>query len=398
MAQYRTLNDHNFSNNRVLLRLDLNLPIQNGTISDVTRLTKATPTILKLASQGAKVIIISHFGRPKGTIVEGMSMEQLFKSLSYALQGFTVKFIPHLIGSKALEAVSEMKNGEICLLENLRFHAGEEQNDPHFAKNLSLLGDCFVNDAFSVSHRAHASTTGVAKLLPSFAGPLMDEELKALSNSLDDPNRPLTAIVGGAKISTKLDLLRNIVQNVDKLIVGGGMANTFLFARGFSIGNSLAERDLIDLVREIEKLAKNNSCEIILQNDALVGNKLEVGADYEAVSLNAISEDAMILDAGPNSLPMFASHVKASKTVIWNGPLGAFECPPFHTATNAIANLVGKLSLKGDLLSIAGGGDTIAALNQSGAVEKFNYVSTAGGAFLEWLEGKELPGVAALKS
>ena len=307
MAQYRTLNDHNFSNNRVLLRLDLNLPIQNGTISDVTRLTKAIPTILKLASQGAKVIIISHFGRPKGRIVEEMSMKQLFKSLSCALQGFTVKFIPHLIGSKALEAVRDMKNGEICLLENLRFHAGEEQNDPDF-----------VNDAFSVSHRAHASTTGVAKLLPSFAGPLMDEELKALSNSLDDPNRPLTAIVGGAKISTKLDLLKNIVQNVDKLIVGGGMANTFLFARGFSIGNSLAERDLIDLVREIEKLAKNNSCEIILQNDALVGNKLEVGADYEAVSLNAIPEDAMILDAGPNSIPMFSSHVKASKTIIWN--------------------------------------------------------------------------------
>ena len=398
MAQYRTLNDHNFSNNRVLLRLDLNLPIQNGTISDATRLTKAIPTILKLASQGAKVIIISHFGRPKGRIVEEMSMKQLFKSLSCALQGFTVKFIPHLIGSKALEAVSEMKNGEICLLENLRFHAGEEQNDPDFAKSLSLLGDCFVNDAFSVSHRAHASTTGVAKLLPSFAGPLMDEELKALSNSLDDPNRPLTAIVGGAKISTKLDLLKNIVQNVDKLIVGGGMANTFLFARGFSIGNSLAERDLIDLVREIEKLAKNNSCEIILQNDALVGKKLEVGADYEAVALNTIPGDAMILDAGPNSIPMFASHVKASKTIIWNGPLGAFEFPPFNTATNAMANLVGKLSQKGELLSIAGGGDTIAALNQSGAVEKFNYVSTAGGAFLEWLEGKELPGVAALKS
>ena len=312
MAQYRTLNDHNFSNNRVLLRLDLNLPIQNGTISDATRLTKAIPTILKLASQGAKVIIISHFGRPKGRIVEEMSMKQLFKSLSYALQGFTVKFIPHLIGSKALEAVSEMKNGEICLLENLRFHAGEEQNDPDFAKNLSLLGDCFVNDAFSVSHRAHASTTGVAKLLPSFAGPLMDEELKALSNSLDDPNRPLTAIVGGAKISTKLDLLKNIVQLVDKLIIGGGMANTFLFAKGFSIGNSLAERDLTDLVREIEKLAKNNSCEIILQNDALVGKKLEVGADYEAVALNTIPGDAMILDAGPNSIPMFASHVKAS--------------------------------------------------------------------------------------
>ena len=218
MAQYRTLNDHNFSNNRVLLRLDLNLPIQNGTISDATRLTKAIPTILKLASQGAKVIIISHFGRPKGRIIEEMSMKQLFKSLSYALQGFTVKFIPHLIGSKALEAVRDMKNGEICLLENLRFHAGEEQNDPHFAKNLSLLGDCFVNDAFSVSHRAHASTTGVAKLLPSFAGPLMDEELKALSNSLDDPNRPLTAIVGGAKISTKLDLLKNIVQLTDKLL------------------------------------------------------------------------------------------------------------------------------------------------------------------------------------
>ena len=397
MIKYRTLDDHDFSKDRVLLRLDLNLPTHNGAIYDPTRLTKAIPTIARLASQGAKVIIISHFGRPKGKIVREMSMEQIFSSLCEALNGFTVKFIPHSIGSKAANDVRNMKNGEICLLENLRFHPGEEENDPEFSKSLALLGDCFVNDAFSVSHRAHASTAGIARLMPSFAGPLMDLELKALSNSLDSPKRPLTAIIGGAKISTKLDLLRNIVKLVDKLIVGGGMANTFLFARGVSIGNSLVEKDLTNLVQTIERLATENSCEIILQNDALIATKLESDANYKAVELDDIPDNAMILDAGPNSIPVFSNHIKDSNTIIWNGPLGAFECPPFDTSTTAIAKLVGKLSQKGNLYSIAGGGDTLAALNQAGVVKKLNYVSTAGGAFLEWLEGKELPGVAALK-
>ena len=397
MTNYRTLDDHNFSEDRVLLRLDLNLPSQGGIISDPTRLTKAIPTILRLASQGAKVIIISHFGRPKGKIVKEMSMEQIFSSLCAALEGFNVKFIPHSIGPKVAEDIKSMKNGEICLLENLRFHPGEEKNDPEFSKNLALLGDCFVNDAFSVSHRAHASTAGIAKLMPSFAGPLMDLELKALSNSLEQPKRPLTAIIGGAKISTKLDLLRNIVQLVDKMIVGGGMANTFLFARGVPIGNSLVEKDLTDLVQTIESLAAENSCEIILQTDALIATKLENGANYKAVELNDISKNAMILDAGPNSIPMFSNHIRNSKTIVWNGPLGAFEYPPFDTSTKAIAELVGKLSQEDNLYSIAGGGDTLAALNQAGVIKKFNYVSTAGGAFLEWLEGKELPGIAALK-
>ena len=397
MIKYRTLDDHDFSKDRVLLRLDLNLPTQNGAISDPTRLTKVIPTIARLASQGAKVIIISHFGRPKGKIVREMSMEQIFSSLCEALNGFTVKFIPHSIGSGVAEDIRNMKNGEICLLENLRFHPGEEKNDPEFSKSLALLGDCFVNDAFSVSHRAHASTTGIARLMPSFAGPLMDLELKALSNSLDSPKRPLTAIIGGAKISTKLDLLRNIVKLVDKMIVGGGMANTFLFARGVSIGNSLVEKDLTNLVQTIERLATENSCEIILQNDALIATKLESDANYKAVELDDIPDNAMILDAGPNSIPVFSNHIKDSNTIIWNGPLGAFECPPFDTSTTAIAKLVGKLSQKGNLYSIAGGGDTLAALNQAGVVKKFNYVSTAGGAFLEWLEGKELPGIAALK-
>ena len=397
MTNYRTLDDHNFSEDRVLLRLDLNLPSQDGIISDPTRLTKAIPTILRLASQGAKVIIISHFGRPKGKIVKEMSMEQIFSSLCAALEGFNVKFIPHSIGPKVAEDIKSMKNGEICLLENLRFHPGEEKNDPEFSKNLALLGDCFVNDAFSVSHRAHASTAGIAKLMPSFAGPLMDLELKALSNSLEQPKRPLTAIIGGAKISTKLDLLRNIVQLVDKMIVGGGMANTFLFARGVPIGNSLVEKDLTDLVQTIESLAAENSCEIILQTDALIATKLENGANYQAVELDDISKNAMILDAGPNSIPMFSNHIRNSKTIVWNGPLGAFEYPPFDTSTKAIAELVGKLSQEDNLYSIAGGGDTLAALNQAGVIKKFNYVSTAGGAFLEWLEGKELPGIAALK-
>ena len=397
MIKYRTLDDHDFSKDRVLLRLDLNLPTHNGTISDATRLTKAIPTIARLASQGAKVIIISHFGRPKGKIVREMSMEQIFSCLCEALNGFTVKFIPHSIGSKVADDIQNMKNGEICLLENLRFHSGEEENDPEFSKSLALLGDCFVNDAFSVSHRAHASTAGIARLMPSFAGPLMDLELKALSNSLNSPKRPLTAIIGGAKISTKLDLLRNIVKLVDKMIVGGGMANTFLFARGVSIGNSLVEKDLSNLVQTIERLATENSCEIILQNDALIATKLESGANYRAVELDDIPDNAMILDAGPNSIPVFSNHIKDSNTIIWNGPLGAFECPPFDTSTTAIAKLVGKLSQKGNLYSIAGGGDTLAALNQAGVVKKLNYVSTAGGAFLEWLEGKELPGVAALK-
>ena len=397
MTNYRTLDDHDFSDDRVLLRLDLNLPSQGGIISDPTRLTKAIPTILRLASQGAKVIIISHFGRPKGKIVKEMSMEQIFSSLCAALEGFNVKFIPHSIGPKVAEDIKSMKKGEICLLENLRFHPGEEKNDPEFSKNLALLGDCFVNDAFSVSHRAHASTAGIAKLMPSFAGPLMDLELKALSNSLEQPKRPLTAIIGGAKISTKLDLLRNIVQLVDKMIVGGGMANTFLFARGVPIGNSLVEKDLTDLVQTIESLAAENSCEIILQNDALIATKLENGANYKAVELDDISKNAMILDAGPNSIPMFSNHIRNSKTIVWNGPLGAFEYPPFDTSTKAIAELVGKLSQRDNLYSIAGGGDTLAALNKAGVIKKFNYVSTAGGAFLEWLEGKELPGIAALK-
>ena len=397
MTNYRTLDDHDFSDDRVLLRLDLNLPSQGGIISDPTRLTKAIPTILRLASQGAKVIIISHFGRPKGKIVKEMSMEQIFSSLCAALKGFNVKFIPHPIGPKVAEDIKSMKNGEICLLENLRFHPGEEINDPDFSKNLALLGDCFVNDAFSVSHRAHASTAGIAKLMPSFAGPLIDLELKALSNSLEQPKRPLTAIIGGAKISTKLDLLRNIVQLVDKMIVGGGMANTFLFARGVPIGNSLVEKDLTDLVQTIESLAAENSCEIILQNDALIATKLENGANYKAVELDDISKNAMILDAGPNSIPMFSNHIRNSKTIVWNGPLGAFEYPPFDTSTKAIAELVGKLSQRDNLYSIAGGGDTLAALNKAGVIKKFNYVSTAGGAFLEWLEGKELPGIAALK-
>jgi phosphoglycerate kinase len=324
-------------------------------------------------------------------------MEQIFSCLCEALNGFTVKFIPHSIGSKVTDDIRNMKNGDICLLENLRFHPGEEENDPEFSKSLALLGDCFVNDAFSVSHRAHASTVGIARLMPSFAGPLMDLELKALSNSLDSPKRPLTAIIGGAKISTKLDLLRNIVKLVDKMIVGGGMANTFLFARGVSIGNSLVEKDLTNLVQTIERLATENSCEIILQNDALIATKLESGANYKAVELDDIPDNAMILDAGPNSIPVFSNHIKDSNTIIWNGPLGAFECPPFDTSTTAIAKLVGKLSQKGNLYSIAGGGDTLAALNQAGVVKKLNYVSTAGGAFLEWLEGKELPGIAALK-
>ena len=397
MIKYRTLDDHDFSKDRVLLRLDLNLPTQNGAISDPTRLTKVIPTIVRLASQGAKVIIISHFGRPKGKIVKEMSMEQIFTGLCEALNGFTVKFIPHSIGSKVADDIRNMKNGEICLLENLRFHPGEEENDLGFSKSLALLGDCFVNDAFSVSHRAHASTSGVARLMPSFAGPLMDLELKALSKSLDSPKRPLTAIIGGAKISTKLDLLRNIVQLVDKMIVGGGMANTFLFARGVSIGNSLVEKDLTNLVQTIERLATENSCEIILQNDALIATKLESGATHKAVKLDHIPDNAMILDAGPKSIPIFSDHIRDSNTIIWNGPLGAFECPPFDTSTKAIAQLVGKLSQKGDLYSVAGGGDTLAALNQAGVVKKLNYVSTAGGAFLEWLEGKELPGVAALK-
>ena len=397
MTKYRTLDDHDFSQEKVLLRLDLNLPTHDGIISESTRLTKAVPTIVRLASQGAKVIIISHFGRPNGKIVKEMSMDQIFPSLCEALEGFTVTFIPHSIGSKVAEDIKRMKNGEICLLENLRFHPGEEKNDKEFSKNLALLGDCYVNDAFSVSHRAHASTAGIAKLMPSFAGPLMDLELKALANSLESPKRPLTAIIGGAKISTKLDLLRNIVKLVDKMIVGGGMANTFLFARGVPIGNSLVEKDLTDLVQTIERLAADNSCEIILQNDALIATKLENGANYKAVELYDIPEDAMILDAGPNSIPMFSNHVRNSNTIIWNGPLGAFEYPPFDTSTKALAKLVGKLSRKGNLYSIAGGGDTLAALNQAGVIKKFDYVSTAGGAFLEWLEGKELPGVAALK-
>tara|TARA_B100001123_G_scaffold449715_1_gene616244 strand:- start:1515 stop:2711 length:1197 start_codon:yes stop_codon:yes gene_type:complete len=397
MIKYKTLDDSNFEGMRVLLRLDLNVPMQNGVVSDVSRIKRAIPTIKALLKRDARVAIISHFGRPNGQFVKAMSLEPLTAVLQKALPNVPVNFFPDCIGPNVERAIRDMESKQVILLENLRFYSGEERNDPNFAQKLANMGDVFVNDAFSVSHRAHASTQGVTDFLPCFAGPLMEAELEALSTALEKPTRPLTAIVGGAKVSTKIELLTNLVKLVDKLIIGGGMANTFIFSRGVSIGTSLAERELTETAKQIELLAKTHACEIILQSDALVAKKLELGVHHQSVSIKNVPHDAMILDAGPNSIVTFSKHIQGSKTVLWNGPLGAFEIPPFNKSTLSIARLIADLSREGKLVSIAGGGDTLAALNQATVTENFNYVSTAGGAFLEWLEGKELPGVAALR-
>ena len=396
MPVFATLDDFAVAGKKVLLRLDLNVPIRDGQVTDRTRIDRAAPTITALTAAGARVIVMSHFGRPKGRVVPEMSLRPLLRPLADALGGQAVAFAEDCVGSAAAAVVDGLADGRVALLENLRFHAGEEGNDPSFCDALAALGDIYVNDAFSAAHRAHASTDGLARRLPAAAGRLMQAELEALERALGAPARPVMAVVGGAKVSTKLDLLGNLVGKVDDLVIGGGMANTFLFARGAEIGASLAERDLADTAREIEARAATAGCRIHLQSDAVVAGELAVGAASQTVDIDAIPADRMILDIGPGSVDAFAEVMAGARTLVWNGPVGAFEFSPFDAGTVALARQAAALTAGGHLLSVAGGGDTVAALAAAGVVERLSYVSTAGGAFLEWLEGKTLPGVAAL--
>lgn len=379
----------------VLTRLDLNVPMEDGQITDATRITRAVPTVKAILAAGGTPVLLSHFGRPKGKVVAEMSLKPLIPALSEAI-GAPVRFASDCSGPAAKEAIARRSPGDVILLENTRFNAGEEANDPAFAAALAELGDVYVNDAFSAAHRAHASTEGIAHHLPCAAGLLMAEELTALEKVLSNPPRPLTAVVGGAKVSTKLDLLGNLIERVDNIVIGGGMANTFLAAQGHDVGKSLCEYDMLDTARHVLEKTAHGGCALILPVDVVAASAFAAGADHITVPAEACPADRMLLDAGPKSITQIAETFAASRAVLWNGPLGAFEIEPFDTATIAAARKVAELTQKGRLISVAGGGDTVAALNAAGAAASFTYVSSAGGAFLEWLEGKTLPGVAAL--
>jgi phosphoglycerate kinase len=395
MARFRTLDDIDVAGKRVLLRADLNVPVKDGQVTDATRIERLAPTIEALIANGARVVVMSHFGRPKGPD-PSQSLHPLVEPLSRAIGGRPVHFAADCIGPEAERVVAALRPGDVALLENLRFHKEEEANDPGFAKQLAALGDAYVDDAFSAAHRAHASIAALAHLLPAAAGKNMQAELEALGAALDHPQRPVIALVGGAKVSTKLDLLKFITGKVDRLAIGGAMANTFLFAQGQPVGRSLCERDLADTARAVLAAAKERGCDIILPEDAVTAEKLEPGVVTRTVGVNAVPATAMILDIGPDSVARIAAALETSRTLVWNGPVGAFETPPFDRATTAIARKVAELTRGNKLMSVAGGGDTVAALAAAGVTDDLTYVSTAGGAFLEWLEGRELPGVAAL--
>jgi phosphoglycerate kinase len=397
---FKTLDHLVASGQRVLVRVDLNVPMDNGRVTDGTRLDRILPTIRDIATKGGRVILLAHFGRPKGETLEeranpAESLKPVTDELARRL-GQPIAFAPNCIGEAAEKAVAAMKNGDVLCLENTRFHKAEEKNGEAFIAALAKLGDAYVNDAFSAAHRAHASTEGLARVLPAYAGRTMEAELNALNAALGAPKRPVMAIVGGAKVSTKLDLLGNLVSRVDCLVIGGGMANTFLAARGVNVGKSLCEHDLADTAREIEKKAKAAGCEIILPTDGLLAKEFKANPPHRAASVNDVAADEMILDAGPASAKAISEKLASMKTLVWNGPLGAFELSPFDTATVAVAKQAAKLTKSGGLIAVAGGGDTVAALNHAGVADDMTYVSTAGGAFLEWMEGKELPGVKAL--
>jgi phosphoglycerate kinase len=393
--RFDTLDQADLSGKRVLTRVDLNVPMQDGAVSDDTRLRAVVPTIEKLRAGGAKVVLLAHFDRPKGKRVDSMSLRPIAGALAKVL-GAPVAFAEDCIGPKAREAVNAMQAGDVLLLENVRFHAGEEANDRKFAEALAANGDLYVNDAFSAAHRAHASTEGLAHLLPAYAGEQMRLELDALHDALGDPQRPVLGIVGGSKVSTKLDLLRNLVTKLDKLAIGGGMANTFLYAQGHDVGASYCEKDLAETAREIIRLAGQNNCKLFLPLDIVVAEKLAPGAPARVRDVGSIDDEERILDAGPETVERLCRAMANSKTLIWNGPLGVFEMPPFDKGTMTAARYAAELAREGKLVAVAGGGDTVAALNAAGVAEDFTFVSTAGGAFLEWMEGKELPGVAAL--
>ncbi|MCC5965312.1 MAG: phosphoglycerate kinase [Natronohydrobacter sp.] len=393
---FKTLDDMEFSGKTALVRVDINVPVENGQVTDATRIERIVPTVAHITGAGGKVVLLAHFGRPKGKPVPEMSLGQLVPALEAAL-GQSVGFAENCIGGPAKKAVAAMEPGAVVLLENTRFHEGEEKNDKLFSASMAALGDIYVNDAFSAAHRAHASTEGLAHLLPSCAGRLMEAELKALEAALGNPERPVAAVVGGAKVSTKLDLLSNLITKVDHLIIGGGMANTFLVAQGIEIGTSLAERDMAETAREIMAKAQESGCTLHLPVDIVVAREFAAGAASETLPVEACPADAMILDAGPDTVAAITELFGQCKTLVWNGPLGAFEIAPFDTATVAAAQDAARLTGEGVLVSVAGGGDTVAALNKAGVGEQFSYISTAGGAFLEWMEGKTLPGVAALE-
>ncbi|MDN5786004.1 phosphoglycerate kinase [Pseudorhodobacter sp.] len=395
---WKTLDDMTLAGKVALVRVDLNVPMENGVVTDATRIDRIVPTIRDILAKGGKPVLLAHFGRPKGVVVPEMSLEQVVPALEAALGGMKVRFASDCIGGPAKEAVVAMGANEVVLLENTRFHAGEEKNDAMLAASMAALGDIYVNDAFSAAHRAHASTEGIAHLLPNCAGRLMQAELSALEAALGNPARPVVAVVGGAKVSTKLELLGNLVTKVNHLVIVGGMANTFLVAQGVEVGKSLAERDMAETALEILKKADSSGCSIHLPKDVVVAREFKAGAASETVAVGACPVDAMILDAGPATVAAITAVFVASRTLIWNGPLGAFEIEPFDAATNATAKKAAELTISGALVSVAGGGDTVAALNKAGVAEAFTYISSAGGAFLEWMEGKDLPGVAALKA
>jgi phosphoglycerate kinase len=395
MFDFKTIGQADIAEKRVLVRADLNVPLRDGRVMDTTRIDRFMPTLRGLVAKRAKVVVISHFDRPKGKRVPEMTLRPVAKALAQAL-GHDVKFAEDCIGEVAAQAVAGLQPGHVLLLENLRYHPGEEENDPAFVKELAALGDVYVNDGFSVAHRAHASTEGLAHVLPAYAGRQMQAELEALQAVLVNPRPKVVAIIGGSKISTKLDLLDNLVEKVDVLVIGGGMANTFLNAQGISVGKSLCEHDLADTARAVLNTAKAVSCTIMLPIDAVVADGLKDGAETSLCDIHAVPADKMILDVGPDTVRALKATLVKCRTLIWNGPLGAFEVPPFDIGTNELAKAAAELTLAGELVSVAGGGDTVSALNGAGVLDKLTYVSTAGGAFLEWLEGKELPGVKAL--
>jgi phosphoglycerate kinase len=395
MSAFSTLDDLEPAGKRVLLRADLNVPMADGKVTDRTRLERLAPTISELADKGARVLITSHFGRPKGARNPDMSLAPVAQALGEVL-GRDVGFAPDCIGDAAMEASASLTNGQVLVLENARYHTGEEANDPQFVQSLAALADVYVNDAFSAAHRAHASTEGIAHILPAYAGRLMQAELEALGNALESPQHPVMAVVGGAKIASKLDLLGNLIERVDHLAIGGGMANTFLNAMGIDVGKSLCEHDMAETALEIIKRADGLGCEIILPSDVVIAPEFKEGAPSRTVPIDAVPDDQMILDIGPGTIRALSEKLNQVRTLVWNGPLGAFEVRPFDAGTVQVAIAAAEATEAGGLLSVAGGGDTVAALNHAGVSERFSYVSTAGGAFLEWLEGKALPGVAAL--
>ncbi|KAA0971154.1 phosphoglycerate kinase [Aureimonas fodinaquatilis] len=397
MTPFKTLDDVNFSGKRVLVRVDLNVPMQDGKITDTTRIDRVLPTIQEIADKGGRVILLAHFGRPKGKVDPSQSLQPVAAGLAEKL-GRPVGFAEDCVGPVAEGIVANMTNGDVLLLENTRFHPEEEKNDDAFASRLAALGDLYVNEAFSAAHRAHASTEAITRHLPSYAGRTMQAELQALEQGLGNPARPLVAIVGGAKVSSKIDLLSNLVGKVDCLVIGGGMANTFLAALGKNVGKSLCEHDLADTALSILKSAEKSGCVVLLPVDAVVAREFKANATNETVSVDKIPTDSMVLDLGPASVGQINDWISKARTLIWNGPLGAFELTPFDAATVAAARHAAARTRGAHLISVAGGGDTVSALNHAGVAAEFSYVSTAGGAFLEWMEGKPLPGVDALKA